>query len=317
MRNSAVGRRANPSWLPYLALGVGVLALGFSAILVSWAAAPGAVTGFYRMLVAVLVLAFPLQRRLRRTGPVPGRELLIACVAGLLFAGDLIFWNSGVLISGAVNPTLMGNTAPVWVALGAWLFFRERLNGLFWAGLALALMGAAAILGQDARQGFEVGLGSLFGLVAGIFYGGYFLVTQRSRRALDALTAFWLAAASATLVCLAAALILRQPLTGYAMRTYLSFLGLGLLVQVVGQFAFSYALGYLPATLVSPAGLGQPVVTALFAAPLLHEKISPLEIVAGTAVLIGVYVVHRSRQIDAAAAPAGAQMPAEGRYPGT
>ena len=284
----------NPHARAYLALAVGLLGIGLSGIFVSWANAPGAVNGFYRMAIAVSVLTPLFTRGLRRRGALPRRELLIAIAGGAFFAADLIFWNTGVLLSGATNPTLMGNTAPLWVGLGALLFFRERLTRRFWLGLLLALSGAAIVLGQDALN--DVGLGTFFGLLAGIFYGGYFLVTQRSRRALDTLTSFWLAGASATLLLLLFALVLGQPLTGYTTATYLNFLALGLVVQVGGQLAINYALGYLPASLVAPTMLGQPVLTALFAIPLLGETLSPWQVVGGIAVLAGVYTVHQSRR---------------------
>jgi drug/metabolite transporter (DMT)-like permease len=285
-----------------LALVFGLLCLGFSAIFVSWANAPGATTGFYRMAVPVLVLAPLFVRRLRSHTSLPRREFLIAVAGGLFFAGDLLFWNTGVLIGGATNPTLLGNTAPIWVALGALLFFRERLSPAFWVGLLIAVAGAVIILGVDVDRGPAAGLGTLFGLAAGFFYGAYFLVTQRSRQRLDALTNFWLGAAGATLVLLAGAFLLRQPLTGYSSTTYLNFLALGLVVQVGGQFAFSYALGYLPASIVSPVGLGQPVVTALLAWPLLGERVTPVQALGGLAVLAGVYIVHHSRNRLAASA---------------
>lgn len=285
-----------------LALVFGLLCLGFSAIFVSWANAPGATTGFYRMAVPVLVLAPLFVRRLRSHTSLPRREFLIAVAGGLFFAGDLLFWNTGVLIGGATNPTLLGNTAPIWVALGALLFFRERLSPAFWVGLLIAVAGAVVILGVDVDRGPAAGLGTLFGLAAGFFYGAYFLVTQRSRQRLDALTNFWLGAAGATLVLLAGAFLLRQPLTGYSSTTYLNFLALGLVVQVGGQFAFSYALGYLPASIVSPVGLGQPVVTALLAWPLLGERVTPVQALGGLAVLAGVYIVHHSRNRLAASA---------------
>jgi len=285
-----------------LALVFGLLCLGFSAIFVSWANAPGATTGFYRMAVPVLVLAPLFVRRLRSHTSLPRREFLIAVAGGLFFAGDLLFWNTGVLIGGATNPTLLGNTAPIWVALGALLFFRERLSPAFWVGLLFAVAGAVIILGVDVDRGPAAGLGTLFGLAAGFFYGAYFLVTQRSRQRLDALTNFWLGAAGATLVLLAGAFLLRQPLTGYSSTTYLNFLALGLVVQVGGQFAFSYALGYLPASIVSPVGLGQPVVTALLAWPLLGERVTPVQALGGLAVLAGVYIVHHSRNRLAASA---------------
>jgi drug/metabolite transporter (DMT)-like permease len=279
----------------YLALAFGLICIGFSAIFVSWANAPGAVTGFYRMAVTVVVLALPFRRRLRGRPSLPRREVLIALAGGLFFASDLIFWNTGVLLGGATNPTLMGNTAPIWVGLGALVFFRERLPAAFWLGLVVAMAGAAVILGLDVERGLASGLGTLFGLIAGMFYGGYFLVTQRSRQRLDALSNFWISAAGSTVVLVLAALILRQPLAGYSEFTYLNFLALGLVVQVGGQFAFSYALGFLPASVVSPVGLGQPVATALLAWPLLGEQITITQALGGLAVLAGVYVVHRSR----------------------
>ena len=285
----------------YLALIFGVLCIGFSAIFVRWANAPGAVTGFYRMSVAVLILAFPFYRRMsERDGPdrwrkLPRGEVIVALAGGIFFAGDLLFWNTGVLISGATNPTLMGNTAPLWVGLGALTFFREKLPAAFWLGLVLAMAGAALILGLDVLEDFTLGLGTLLGLVAGIFYGGYFLLTQRGRQRLDALTYFWIAAASASVLLLIGAIVLGQPLTGYSSFTYLNFVAMGLVVQVFGQFAFSYALGYLPASVVAPAGLGQPVVTALLAGPLLGERVTLLQAIAGATVLTGVYIVHRSR----------------------
>jgi drug/metabolite transporter (DMT)-like permease len=41
--------------------------------------------------------------------------------------------------------------------------------------------------------------------------------------------------------------------------------------------------------------LGQPVLTAVLAGPLLHEYLSGMQVVGGIAVLLGVYIVHRSR----------------------
>jgi drug/metabolite transporter (DMT)-like permease len=279
----------------YLILLLGVIGLGFSGIFVRWAGAPGAVAGFYRTGIACLVLAIPFIHNLRGRSRLPRREVLIALLAGAFFACDLFFWNTGILISGATNPTLMGNTAPIWVGLGTMLFFHERPGRLFWIGLLVAISGAAVILGVDALN--DVGLGTFFGLLSGMFYGGYFLVLQRSRQSLDTLTSFWLAAFSST-VCLALmGRVLNQPLTGYAWPTYLHLAGLALVVQVGGQMAANFALGYLPASIVSPVLLLQPVMTGLLAAPLLGESLSFVQIIGGAVVLLGIYLVLRSRSL--------------------
>jgi drug/metabolite transporter (DMT)-like permease len=286
----------SPRFPAHLALGIGMLGMSFSAIFVRWANAPGPVTGFYRMAIALLLLAWPFYRRVKARGNLPRQGLQTALLGGLFLGADLALWATGVVLSGATNPTLLANTAPLWVGLGALLLFRERLNGVFWTGLLLAMAGAALILGLDSLRAVSLGVGTLFGLLAGVFYGGYFLVTQRGRETLDSLTYLWLATASSTLALLAISLALRQPLTGYPASTYLNFLALGLVTQVLGHLAVNYALGYLPASVVSPTMLGQPVVTAILAGLLLGEAFSAWQILGGISVLAGMYLVHRSRQ---------------------
>ena len=277
----------------YWALAIGILCISFSAIFVRWANAPGAVNGFYRMAIAMIVLAWPFLRHVRRTGLPLRREILIAMAAGIFFGCDLIFWNTGIVLSGAATPTLMANTAPLWVGLGALFIFHEKLNRFFWLGLGLAMIGAASILGADLSG--DMGVGALFGLVAAIFYAGYMLIMQRSRQRLDALPAFWLAGVSATAVLLVTALVRQEPLTGYSLTTWLNFLALGLLTQVLGQFLVSYSLGALPASLVSPTLLAQPALTAILAIPLLGEIPTSLHVLGAVALIVGVYMVHRSR----------------------
>lgn len=283
------------SWKHYGALAFGLFMLGLSAILVRLAGAPGTVAAFYRVSGAVVIIApaFALRIRLRR--PLRGGALLLAGLAGLLFAADLAAWSTGVVLSGATNPTLMANTAPLWVGLGALLLFREKLGTQFWFGLALAMVGAAVVLGLDAGRSFDLGLGTALGLLAGVFYGSYFLVTQRGRERLDALSFFWISSTVNAAALLFLTWLFRQPLTGYSSGTYLALFGMALGPQVMGWLAINYAQGHLRASIVSPTLLGQPVVTALLAGPLLGEWLHPIQVVGGLAVLGGVYLVHRSR----------------------
>jgi drug/metabolite transporter (DMT)-like permease len=219
----------------------------------------------------------------------------LALLGGLLFGLDVAFWATGITISGAATPTLMANTAPIWVGLGAMLIFHERLNALFWLGLILAMFGALLVLGADFTRGSTLGLGTLLGLMAAVFYGAYYLVTQRGRVYLNTLSYFWITTFTAASTLLLLNLILGNPLVGYSLQTYLAFLGLGLIAQTLGWLTINYAQGYLPASIVAPTLLGQPVVTAIFAVLLLGETFSPWHILGGILVLVGVYIVHRSR----------------------
>jgi len=250
------------------------------------------VSSFYRMLVATVLLAVPFYRRTRTTNQLARRAIWIAILGGTLFAADLATWATGVTLSGATTPTLLANTAPVWVGIGTLIVFRRSLPISFWLGTLLALLGAGLVLGLEASH---ERVGSALGLVAGVFYGGYFLVTQRGRDRLDSLSYFWLASASSALVLLLLAAGFRLPLTGYPAASYLNFLAMGVVTQVFGYLAVSYALGRFPASIVAPTLLGQPVITALLAVPLLGETLAPVQILGGAAVLAGVVIVHRGR----------------------
>ena len=285
-----------PRLSPYLVLTFGVLSIAFSPILVRWSNAPGAISSFYRMAIAAGILVIPFALRLKRRLPFKPGALGLAILGGVLFAADIGLWSEGIMLSGATNPTLMGNTAPIWVGLGASIFLKERLNRRFWLGLVIALSGALIILGLDSLEGLRLGMGTLLGLLAGGFYAAYILITQRAREKLDALSYFWVATASATVSLWLIGNALGYSFLGYPNRAVISFLGLGIVVQVMGWLAISYALGYLPATLVSPSLLGQPVLAAGLAYFLLGERFTSGQVIGGIAVLIGILVVHWSRR---------------------
>jgi drug/metabolite transporter (DMT)-like permease len=223
-------------------------------------------------------------------------DLRPAIAAGLFFGGDMVLWTTGVMLAGATIPTLFANTSPLWVGLGALVIFREKVRPGFWLGLLLALTGAVLILGVGDSQSEHLLEGVLLGLGSALFYGSYFLAGQHSRKRLDPLTFLWVVSFICSLVLLAATITLRQPLTGYPVHSYLAFLAQGIMIQVLGWWLISSAQGQLPASLVAPTMLGQPVLTALLAIPLLGEILSPTEIAGGLVVIIGIYIVHRSKQ---------------------
>ncbi|MEN8240714.1 MAG: DMT family transporter [Chloroflexota bacterium] len=279
----------------YLGLAGGLLVIAFSAILLRLADAPGPVSGFYRMTIGWLLLT-PWFIRHQRKHRFTLKVLRPAIMAGVFFGFDMILWTTGVVLAGATIPTLFANTSPLWVGLGALVIFKEKMPPGFWFGLALALAGAVLIVGIGNPQSDYLLEGVLLGLGSAIFYGSYFLAGQRGREVLDPITFLWVISFVCSLVLLAATIVLGQPLIGYSLHSYLAFLAMGIFIQVIGWWLISYAQGLLPASLVSPTMLGQPVLTAVVAAPLLGEHLTSLEIAGGIIVIIGVYIVHRSKQ---------------------
>jgi drug/metabolite transporter (DMT)-like permease len=282
--------------LPYLALALGITALSLSAMFVRWADAPGPVTGFYRLLFSTILLTPFFIRRQRQSPPLSRAILVFPALAGLFTAFDFTFWNSSLAFTTASNATLLGNTSPLWVALGAMLIFRERLRGKFWAGLAIALAGALLVMGTDFLLHPRFGIGDLMACAAGVFYAAYQMTTQRARTHVDAFRYTWLAALSASLIILIVNLALRNPLTGYSLQTWMVFLGTAIVSHTIGYLSISYALGHLPAHVVSPTLIAQPVLTTVLAIPLLAEIPTLWQGLGGLIALTGIYIVNQSHR---------------------
>lgn len=280
--------------LPYAALAVGISALSLSAMFVRWADAPGAMTGFYRLLIST-ILMFPLfVRQQSRREKIDRKFLLFPIIGGVFTALDFTLWNTSVQYTTAANATLLGNTSPLWVALIALVLFREKLRGSFWIGLALALTGAMLVVGSNFLHNPTLGFGDLLASTAAIFYALYQLTTQRGRKYIDPFRYTWLVGVSATVCMFVINFVWGNSFTGYSAQTWLVFLATAVISQMIGYLSISYALGHLPASVVAPTLIGQPILTAILAIPLLGEIPAPVQWLGGAVALAGIYIVNQS-----------------------
>jgi drug/metabolite transporter (DMT)-like permease len=279
--------------LSYLALGASILVLGFSPMFVRWADAPGPITGFYRMAIAViLLLPFVI-----RSG-LPGLKLgwrgwLFPILGGVANGFDMACWSTAVHHTTAANATLLNGIAPLWVALFALFVLREKLKGGFWIGLLFVLVGAVLVMGGDYLLHPTLTYGDLIALISSLFYGAYFLITQHGRKYHGAIQYMWIVSIFSGLTLLIFNLIARNPLSGYSSLTYLNFMGAAVFIQIIAFVLSAYALGHLPASLVAPTMVGQPITVALFAIPLLGEMMSIWQIVGTLLTVMGIFLVNR------------------------
>jgi len=281
-------------FFPYIALAIGISALSLSAMFVRWAEAPGPVTGFYRLLISTILLTPLFLRQQKQLAPIEKKYLLFPIIAGFFTAFDFAFWNSSLKYTTAANATLLGNTAPLWVALIALFIFRERLRGVFWFGLVIALTGALLVMGSDFLHHPTLGIGDLMASAAAIFYAAYQLTTQRGRKYIDPFRYIWLVGVSATIGMFIINIVMGNSFTGYPAQTWLIFFTTAIISQMIGYLAITYALGHLPASIVSPTLIGQPILTTLLAIPMLGEIPNATQWIGGAIALAGIYIVNQS-----------------------
>jgi drug/metabolite transporter (DMT)-like permease len=281
-------------FLPYIALTIGISALSLSAMFVRWAEAPGPITGFYRLLISTIFLTPLFIRQQKQLEPLDKKYLIFPLWAGIFTAFDFALWNSSLKFTTAANATLLGNTSPLWVALFALIIFREKFRRVFWVGLIIALTGAAFVMGSDFLRHPTLGIGDLMASSAAIFYAFYQLTTQRGRKHIDPFRYTWLVGVSATIAIFFLNLILGNSFTGYSTQTWIIFFVTAVVSQMVGYLAITYSLGHLPASVVSPTLIGQPILTTILAIPMLGEIPNATQWIGGAVALAGIYIVNQS-----------------------
>jgi drug/metabolite transporter (DMT)-like permease len=253
---------------------------------------PGAVSAFYRVFFAGLTL-LPLRLSQKKLTFPSWKDLRLIGLGSLAFAGDLVLWNTSILLTSAAVATLLANNSPIWVGLGATLIFREKLPLKYWLGLIVALLGMTIIVGGNAVQELRFNLGDLLAIGASFLYATYMLITQKARIKIDTLTLNLLTMLACIIILLPVIFLFHQPVTGFSTQTWLALAGLGLVPQFIGWLAINYAMGHLPAARVSVTLLGQSVVTAILGIFFLNELLSFADIIGGMLVLLGIFLVNQ------------------------
>ncbi len=277
---------------PYAALILGIACIAWSAIFVRWTSIPGPASAFYRLLIPAIVL-LPTWLLPQNRKKLSLRSYAIIAIGGFFFALDLAFYNTSILQTSAANATLLGNNTPIFVGLLTWLIFRRRPSFSFWIGLALAVAGSLVVMGADLAKHAKFGLGDAMALAASACFAVYLLATEEVRSHTSTLVFLRLAILFSTIFMFIFTLILRVPLAVPDRRSFLALLGLGLVSQLGGYLALTYALGHLPATVTSVSLLSQGPLTAAMAALLLGEPLSAYQIAGGLLVLFGVGLANR------------------------
>ncbi len=284
---------ASRKTLAFAALLAGAAAIAFAPILVRLADTGPTASAFWRLALALAPLWLWARSSPRAQSAARDAWKPLA-VAGLCFAGDLGAWHVSIMYTTVANSTLEANFAPIFVTLGAWLLYRQRVSRAFLFALGITLAGAILLIGPNFALGGRALAGDALGVLTAVFYAGYMLAikaaTERATTAGIMAVSTTVAAAALLPYALATAdVFLPQSASGW-----LVLIGLALVPQIAGQSLIAYAFAHLPAALSSVSLLAQPVLAAFYAWVLLGEAMRPVQMAGAVVVLAGIYLARRS-----------------------
>jgi drug/metabolite transporter (DMT)-like permease len=274
---------------PRLAALIGAMCIAFSGIFYRYADVSPSTGTVFRALFGLPLLLLVAWAERRRYGPLPGRARRLAAIAGIFFAGDLMFWHHAIGYVGAGLATVLGNLQVLVVGVVAWLVFGERPSRATLLALPVVLIGVVLISGAvgSGAYGANPALGVVLGVATALCYAAYLLTIRVGGRDPRRPAGPVAIATIGTAVVAGAAgwiigdLDLAPPLASLGWLAIL-----GLTSQSIGYLCISLALPRLPAVVTSIILLTQPVATIGLSVLLLAERPSIAQL-AGVALVIG------------------------------
>ncbi|MHB1206036.1 MAG: DMT family transporter [Rhodospirillaceae bacterium] len=310
LSSAALGPRSARWAFPILV--VGLIFGAFSPIFLRLSETGPVATAAVRMIgqLPLFVMLALVQPKFRAeiTGGISRKDLGVLLLSGVFFAGDLIAWYWAVTVTSVANGTFLANLTPIFVAVGSWLLFGERLSRNFGIGAFLAIGGSVVMMSQNwvtTSDGPPHNLlGDASAICAAACYAGYVLTVASARQRVSTLATMSLNGVSSAVVLTAVALMTEPVFWPQTAPGWLAIAGLVIIVQIGGQFLIAMSLAHLPANLTALMFLFQPAIPAGFAWWLFGERITMVQVIGVVFILIGLGFARRTTR--AAAAPAEA-----------
>jgi drug/metabolite transporter (DMT)-like permease len=295
-------------WLAILILYV-VWGSTYLGIRVAVESIPPFVMASVRFFLAGVIMLGAVALIQRRSFVRPSRvELRDSFIVGALLLGGgmgAVAWGEQTIPSGiaALLITLM----PVWVAVFGRVFFGERLPLVAWVGVSLGLVGVAilvwpsiAIDGSLDPAGVVALLISPISWAAGSVFASHSaklprdpFVTTGIQMLSGALVLGAVSVATGELAAFDPAAVTSDSLVALA---YLTLVG-----SLIAFTAYAWVLHHAPLPLIATYAFVNPVVAVILGSIVLNETITPLQVVAGSVIVVGValIILSRSRMVNA------------------
>ncbi len=278
--------------LGMLAISSAAIIWGSNGVIVNMLPLDPFIIAFLRVFLASVIL-FPFLIVLRRTDL---REIVeywkLMLLNGFLLCLGWAFLFASMKLISIANAVLLNYLAPIFTAMLAPMLLKERLEKTSIVALALSFIGVF-LISQDEILGTSASnlLGIVYGLLAGLSYAGFIIVSKRLReRSSSLVTAFYSYAFAALFLTLITRPIIPS-LTAYSWLLILALAGVNTSSAVT---LYLYGLGVVEAHRAVILTYLEPLSAAILGLVFLGQVLSIPDLIGGMLILVSGYLVVRS-----------------------
>jgi drug/metabolite transporter (DMT)-like permease len=274
----------NPRWSG-AALVLALILLSHAAIFIRMAEAHALAILFWRLLMALPIMALIVYKEIRTKTepPLMGRADRIAIWgAGVLLFIHFVSFFVAVQRTSVAASNILFTLNPVTTAAGAWLLHRHSLQLRLAASMTLGILGVLALFGPwlwSESSTFDL-WGGLMGVLSAVSFSAYLLTSRQVRRRLSN-PRFTLELWTVALILAGISMLIFDiPFLGYSDKTWWAFLALAWLPTLLGHAIFTWCLNHFDINALSCATLSEPIIAAAVAYWLFGENLSFAEVLA-------------------------------------
>ncbi len=246
---------------------------------------PSPVAAFMRYAMGVVLLS-PALVRLISYRPSP-RSLMLYGVRGLMHGSAVILWFYAMARIPVAEVTAIGYTSPIFITLGAALFFKERLHARRIFAIVAGFAGAMLVI----RPGFsEVSSGQLAQLAAAPLFAASYLIAKSLTRTESPVVIVGMLTITSTLALAPFAIANWQTPSLHDSL----WLALTAAFATTGHYTLTRAFKAAPLTVTQPFTFLQLVWATFLGMLAFGEPFDPWVIAGGGLIVASVtYIAHR------------------------
>lgn len=288
-------------WQLTVVLAIGILSVSASAIFVRLAmdTANNYTIEFslflaaFRLIIAAVIL-LPTWRKIKQV-KVSNQTYYFAVAAGIFLGLHFATWISSLAFTSVAVATTLITTIPVWTALIARWWFKEKISFKNAIAICIALFGSVVIALADSSSSSNNPnslLGAILAMVGAIMASLYIICgKQAQQQGLSLNSYIAIAYSTSALILLPLPLLFGGTYQGYPQEVYLYGLLMAIVSQIIGHTSFNWALRWLSSTFVTLCTLIEPIGSSSLAWIFLKEVPSQGVIIGGLILLFGVGIV--------------------------
>jgi drug/metabolite transporter (DMT)-like permease len=227
-------------------------------------------------------------------------NLKMLLIPALIMAAHQMFFTAGIFMTSAVVSSLMGRLNAIIIPVLSCIFYEDERrvvgNRNFLMGAFLALLGVGGvILGRGAMNVDGFNLGTVFVMLGTLGWSVYAVYIKKVLRSIDPLAIIAFVSLLSVLAFLPVVLIFGDigRIAYVSMGKRMVLFGSGILGVGIGNVFYYHAVRHVGTSISSVFFLLLPLSVGVIAFLVLGETLTVVQIVSGTVLIFGCFIVVR------------------------